>query len=201
MSNSEACGQNRKIGDYTKQEAMDRQLLSQIASGDRLAMRTLYARHNVLVYRFVMRLIGDASKAEEIVSDAFFNVWRRAGRFEGRSRVSTWILAIARYKALSALDRRRKEALEYAVAEDIADPGDDPEQALGRKDRSTLLRGCLAQLCPRHREIIDLVYYHEKSIDEAAAIIGVPPGTVKSRMFYARKRIHDSFPHEQTQVL
>ena len=180
---------------------MDRQLLSKIASGDRLAMRTLYARHNVLVYRFVLRLIGDASKAEEIVSDTFFNVWRQASRFEGRSRVSTWILAIARYKALTVRCRRQEEQLEDAAAESIVDPGDDPEQALSRKEKSTLLRGCLAQLCPRHREIIDLVYYHEKSIDEAAVIIGVPPGTVKSRMFYARKRIHESFSQGQTQVV
>lgn len=180
---------------------MDRQLLSKIASGDRLAMRTLYARHNVLLYRFVLRLIGDASKAEEIVSDTFFNVWRQASRFEGRSRVSTWILAIARYKALTVRCRRQEEQLEDAAAEGIVDPGDDPEQALSRKEKSTLLSGCLAQLCPRHREIIDLVYYHEKSIDEAAVIIGVPPGTVKSRMFYARKRIHESFSHGQTQVV
>ena len=200
MSNSKACERNGKIGDFTKEEAVDRRLLSQIASGDRLAMRTLYARHNVFVYRFVLRLIGDASKAEEVVSDVFFNVWRQAGRFEGRSRVSTWILAIARHKAFSARGRRQEERLEDAAAEDIADPGDDPEQALDRKDRSNLLRGCLAKLCPRHREIIDLVYYHEKSIDEVAAIIGVPPGTVKSRMFYARKCIHDSFSHEQAQV-
>lgn len=201
MASFEACKQNRKIDDCTKEDSVDRQLLSQIASGDRRAMRTLYARHNVLVYRFVLRLISDESKAEEIVSDAFFGVWRQAGRFEGRSRVSTWILAIARYKAFSARSRRQEERLEYHAAEDIADPGDDPEQALDRKSRNKLLRGCLAQLCPRHREIIDLVYYHEKSIDEAAAIIGVPPGTVKSRMFYARKHIHDSFSHKQTQVL
>ena len=201
MSDFEACAQNKTIGDYTNQDAVDRQLLSMIASGDRLAMRNLYARHNVLVYRFVLRLIGDASKAEEVVSDVFFNVWRQAGRFEGRSRVSTWILAIARNKALSARHRRQEEGLEGVVAKDIADPGDDPEQTLSRKDTSTLLRGCLAQLCPRHREIIDLVYYHEKSIEEAAVIIGVPPGTVKSRMFYARKRIHDFFSREQTQAL
>ena len=130
MSDFEACAQNKTIGDYTKQEAVDRQLLSMIASGDRLAMRNLYARHNVLVYRFVLRLIGDASKAEEVVSDVFFNVWRQAGRFEGRSRVSTWILAIARNKALSARHRRQEEGLEGVVAKDIADPGDDPEQTL-----------------------------------------------------------------------
>jgi len=201
MSDFEACAQNETIGDYTKQEAVDRQLLSMIASGDRLALRSLYARHNVLVYRFALRLIGDASKAEEVVSDVFFNVWRQAGRFEGRSRVSTWILAIARHKALSARHRRQEEGLESTLAEGVADPGDDPEQTLSRKDTSTLLRGRLAQLCPRHREIIDLVYYHEKSIEEAAEIIGVPLGTVKSRMFYARKRIHDSFSREHIQAL
>jgi len=171
------------------QESSDRDLLDKIAEGDRLAMRALYGRHNVRVHRFVLRLVGDESKAEDIVSEVFFDVWRQACRFEGRSQVSTWMLAIARYKAITALRQRREEALDEDFAETIADPGDSAEQTLEKRDISLRLQRCLQQLSVEHREIIDLVYYHEKSVEEAAEIVGVPCGTVKTRMFYARKRI------------
>ena len=156
-------------------------------------MRALYARHNVRVYRFVRRLIDDAFRAEDIVSEVFLDVWRQAGRFEGRSQVSTWIFAIARYKDISVLRQRQNEVLDDDAVEAIADPADDPEVALQKKDNSNLLRMCLTQLSPEHREIIDLVYYHGKSVDEAAKIVGVPRTTVKTRMFYARKRISELF--------
>ena len=194
MHNAQVLTQTAVIWPHiTAQESSNRDLLDRVAAGDRSAMRTLYARHNVSVYRFVLRLIGDASKAEDIVSDVFLDVWRQAGRFEGRSRVSTWILAIARYKAISVLRQRQEEALEDDVAEAVVDETDDPQIVLEKKDTGDLLRTCLQHLSPAHREVIDLVYYHEKSVDEAAEIVGVPSNTVKTRMFYARKRIAELF--------
>ncbi len=131
----------------------------------------------------------DQSAAEDLISEVFLDVWRQAGQFEGRSAVSTWMLAIARFKALSALRRRPDEALDEATAAAIEDPSDDPEISLEKKDKGVLIRKCLAGLSAEHREIIDLVYYHERSVEEAAAIVGVPENTVKTRMFYARKKL------------
>ena len=71
----------------------------------------------------------------------------------------------------------------------IEDPSDDPEIALEKKDKSALIRKCLTGLSAEHREIIDLVYYHEKSVEEVAEIVGIPENTVKTRMFYARKKL------------
>src|SRR5262249_11493871 len=85
------------------QATSDEASLSAIANGDQRAMRVLYARHHVRVYRFILRLTQDRSLAEDIVSDVFIDVWRQAGSFKGKSRVFTWVLAIARHKALSAL--------------------------------------------------------------------------------------------------
>ena len=121
----------------------------------------------------------------------FLDVWRQAGKFEGRSAVSTWLLAIARFKALSALRRRTDAELDEETAEAIEDTSDDPEVALEKKDKSAVIRKCLVHLSAEHREIIDLVYYHEKSVEEVAAIVGIPENTVKTRMFYARKRLAD----------
>jgi RNA polymerase sigma-70 factor (ECF subfamily) len=143
----------------------------------------------VRVYRFLLRFVNEEAVAEDLVSDVFLDVWRQAGRYEGRSQVSTWLMAMARNKALSVLRRRQAEELDEEVAEFIQDPSDSPEVMLQTQQRTEILRKCLTQLSPAHREIIDLVYYHEKSIEEVAEIIGVPQNTVKTRMFYARKRI------------
>jgi RNA polymerase sigma-70 factor, ECF subfamily len=171
------------------QSTSDDVLIGRIATGDRLAMQVLFARHHVRVYRFVLRLVRDESVAEDLISEVFLDVWRQAGRFEGRSQVSTWLLAIARFKALSALRRRPDEELDDEAAEAIEDPSDDPEVVLDKKDKSAAIRKCLEKLSAEHREIIDLVYYHEKSVEEVAQIVGIPENTVKTRMFYARKRL------------
>ena len=171
------------------QATSDEVLIGRIASGDRLAMQVLFARHHVRVYRFILRLVREETKAEDLISEVFLDVWRQADRFEGRSAVSTWLLAIARFKALSALRRRPDEELDEEAAEAIEDPSDDPEETLAKKDKSAVIRKCLEGLSADHREIIDLVYYHEKSVEEVAEIVGIPENTVKTRMFYARKKL------------
>lgn len=167
----------------------DEVLIGRIANGDRLAMQVLFARHHVRVYRFVLRLVRNESTAEDLISEVFLDVWRQAAKFEGRAAVSTWLLAIARFKALSALRRRSEAELDEETAEAIEDTSDTPEVALEKKDKSELIRKCLTSLSPDHREIIDLVYYHEKSVEEVAEIVGIPEATVKTRMFYARKKL------------
>jgi RNA polymerase sigma-70 factor (ECF subfamily) len=181
--------------------ASDEILVGRIAAGDQAAMATLFRRHNTRVFRFVTRLVPDASLAEDIVSEVFADVWRQAGDFEGRSQVSTWMLSIARYKALSAWRRRQDVELDEFGADSIPDETDTPEEAMLRSDRSAQLRACLKQLSREHREIVDLVYYHDRTIEEVAEIINVPRNTVKTRMFYARKRLaqllagHQDFEH------
>jgi RNA polymerase sigma-70 factor, ECF subfamily len=179
----------------------DDALIAAIAAGNQGAMRTLYNRHHVRVFRFATRFVGDATAAEDVVSEAFLEVWRQAHRFEGRSSVSTWIMSIARFKALSMRRRRQDVELDEKLAETVADQSSTPEEAVLEMDRSAQLRECLTQLSRDHREILDLVYYHDKTIEEVAEIIGVPKNTVKTRMFYARRRLaqllarHHDFDH------
>src|SRR5215813_1048527 len=173
------------------QETSDEALIELIAEGDKRAMQVLYARHNVRVFRFILRLTGSQSQAEDLVSEVFLDVWRQAEAFEAKSQVSTWLLAIARYKALSALRRRTEEPLDDRMAATIEDTADNPETVVHTKDRNTIVQKCLRQLSPAHREVLDLVYYHEKSVDEVAKIVGVPAATVKTRMFYARSKMAD----------
>jgi RNA polymerase sigma-70 factor (ECF subfamily) len=157
--------------------------------GDRLAMQTLFARHRTPVYRWLLRLVGNETVAEDLLSDVFLDVWRQAGRFQARSAVSTWLLAIARFKALSARRGRKDAELDETIEATVADSADNPEVVLQKKSRDQFVRTALTRLSLEHREIIDLVYYHDKSVDECAQILGVPSGTVKTRMFYARKKL------------
>jgi RNA polymerase sigma-70 factor (ECF subfamily) len=167
----------------------DEDLIESIARGDKGAMRVLYLRHSVRIYRFILRLTQNTALSEDLVSEVFLHVWRQADAFEAKSKVSTWLLAIARYKAFSALRRRSDEQLDDVTAAAIEDPADDPEIAFQGRQRSALIGKCLMKLPPAHRQVIDLVYYHEKTIDEVARIVGIPAGTVKTRMFYARARM------------
>jgi RNA polymerase sigma-70 factor (ECF subfamily) len=167
----------------------DEMLIGQIAAGDKTAMRALFARHQVKVFRFVLRIVRDAALAEDTVSETFIDAWQHAGRYEGRASVSSWLIGIARHRALDAARRRPTESLECDAAQNAIDPARDPEAELGQKDTGAMVRSALAALSREHAEIIDLVYYQEKSIREIAEILGIPESTVKTRMFYARKRL------------
>jgi RNA polymerase sigma-70 factor, ECF subfamily len=179
----------------------DESLIRAIAAGSQAAMRTLYARHHLRVYHFIVRLGSDTDRAEDLLSEVFLSVWRQAGTFENRSQVSTWILSIARFKALTALGRRREPQLDEDAIKTVADDADTPEQTVLHTDRRAQLRRCIAQMSSDHREVIDLVYYHEKSVEEVAKILRLPKNTVKTRMFYARRHLarllatHGDFDH------
>jgi RNA polymerase sigma-70 factor (ECF subfamily) len=170
--------------------ASDEALIMRIAGGDKLAMRALFARHHVSVYRYALRFSRDRQLAEDLVSEVFLAVWRHAALFEARSAASTWLLAIARFKALSFRRRRGEVPMDDATAvADTADTADDPEVTIRKKQQGALLRDCLARLSPDHREIVDLVYYRGMGIAAVAAIVGIPQNTVKTRMFHARKQL------------
>ena len=170
--------------------ASDAALVRRIADADRLAVQALFARHHVGVYRFILRIVQDAALAEDLVSESFLYVWRQASQFGGRSAVTTWLLAIARYKALAALRRRRSEqAPDEETASRPVDPADDPDILARNWGGSAMLRKCLIALSEEHREVIDLVYYHGRSVKDVAEIVGIPEAAAKSRVFLARKRL------------
>ena len=177
--------EDRSLPPTTSDEA----LIGRIADGDKLAMQVLFARHHVRIYRFVVRLVKDQALAEDLISEVFLDVWRQAGRFEARSSAATWLLSIARFKALSELRRRPEQTLDDDTASAFEDPTDDPEAATLKKNRHDVLQKCLTRLSAEHREIIDLVYYHEMTIEEVAEIIRIPANTVKTRVFYARRHL------------
>jgi DNA-directed RNA polymerase specialized sigma24 family protein len=107
-------------------DTSDLDLIRSIAARDKQAMQILFARHNVRVFRFLARFVGDKSAAEDLVSEVFLDVWLQAGRFQDRSQVTTWLLAIARNKALSALPRRSTEELDEKAVAAVEDTDNNP---------------------------------------------------------------------------
>ena len=125
------------------QAPADELLIGRIARGDRLAMQVLFARHHVRVYRYVLRLMRDQMAAEDVISEVFLDVWRQAGRFEGRSAVSTWLIAIARFKALSMLTQAARRRTRRRDDGAIEEPSDNPAISIEKLDKGEKLRQCL----------------------------------------------------------
>jgi len=170
-------------------EMTDAELIERIAAADERAMQVFYGRHYQTVYRLVCRSLHSTQSAEDVASDVFLEVWCKAGSFEGRSEVSTWLFAIARNKSISVRRQRSSEPWDEAVMESIEDDADGPELKLQKQSTDSTVRKCLDQLSPAHRVVIDLVYFHDKSTADAAKTVGIARNTVKTRLFYARKQL------------
>lgn len=171
------------------QALSDDELVKRIAAGCRTAMHALYARHSRRVYRFALRLLGDPAAADDVVSQVFLDVFRAAPRFEGRSSVSTWLLAICRNKAYLLRRRRAPDQLDEGMVSMIESTDETAEDSLQRQDVAKIIKAALDRLSAAHREIIDLVYYQNLSVEEAGEVLKIPKNTVKTRMFYARKHL------------
>ena len=170
----------------------DRQLVDRVAKGDRAALRLLFMRHHARVYRFVARQTGSEMMADDIANEVFLELWRQAPAFEGRSEVSTWLLGIARFKALSSMRKRKEEWIDEEEAAAVPDGADTPETVALKEDKGAALRRFIDALPEEHRTVIDLAYYHGKSVGEIGEVLAIPVATVKTRMFYARKKLGEA---------
>ncbi len=170
-------------------ETDDFQLMRRTAKGDRAALSALFARHYTRVFRFAARMVNSEPLAEEIANEVFMEIWQHADRFEGQSSVSTYCLAIARFKALSHMRRRREVAVDDEQMMALVDDADTPEVAAQVRSKAVALRAAVDALPEEFRSVIDLSYYHEMSLKEIATVLSIPPETVKTRIFRARKRL------------
>ena len=169
--------------------------IAAIAQGDRNAFEALYGVYSKRVFRYVFRMLRDEALAEEATNDVMVEIWKSAKKFEGRSKPSTWILGIARYKALNELRKRKPDAADVTEVEP-ADPSLGPEAEAGSSRLRERLKVALATLSPEHREVVELTFYQGCSYPEIAEITGVPVGTVKTRMFHAKKYLQPHLERE-----
>ena len=167
----------------------DSALIERIASKDRRAVAELYARHQRRLFRYLCHLTSDHGLAEEILQDTIVAVWQGAAGFEGRSAVRTWLFAIARRQAHNVLRRRGQplpdEDALYALED--SDPG--PEERALRQSDAEQLKRAISRLTVIHREVLVLNFVDGLRYDEIATVLGVPEGTVKSRLSNAKRAL------------
>lgn len=168
----------------------DKLQIERIVNGDKDAVGVLYARYQKRVFHFVRRFVNDVEVAEDLTNDIFIELWHKASNYEGRSKVSSWLLGIARYKALSEVRKRKPvHSKSEEILDAIEDDADDPEMVSQKMDKGAAIKRCIAKLSQDHRVILELIYYQEKSMEEVAEILDIPKNTVKTRTFHARKQL------------
>jgi RNA polymerase sigma-70 factor (ECF subfamily) len=177
------------------QSETDLALISSIAKGDTQALDVLYARHGPGILNYLIGRLNDRQLAEEMLQDVFLAVWQSAHRFQGKSKVYTWLISIARHKAINASQRQRTPQT-INLDDEIHIQQSQPVEFPSDESDHTSLRNAIQQLPPAQRETLELVFYHQFTERETAKLLGIAPGTVKSRLHRAkmtlRKLLHTS---------
>ncbi len=169
-----------------------RSLLERIERQDQAAFTELYKAFSRRVFAYALNMVNDSARAEEILVDTMHEVWKAPGRFRGDSQFSTWVIGIARNKALMAYRSRRPDEV-HDDLDDIAETAaaDTPDGfgVLAAKQRREGVQRCMKRLSDEHRECMHLVFFEGQSLAEVAAVQGCPENTVKTRLFHARQKI------------
>lgn len=172
-------------------DGTDRLLLQRMATGDRVALATLYRAYHGRLCRFLSRLTRRNDLIEEVINDCFWIVWQKADSFNGGSRVSTWIIGIAYRCGLKALRRHGDEPIGEAGVSEEQPPLFDPDEDRELRD---WLGKAMQRLSADQRAVVELVYGAGHTLDEVAAIMQCPVGTVKARLFHARVKLRNVLP-------
>lgn len=170
-----------RLGDGREAAVEDAKLVERVGRGDGDAFRELYTRYADRVFRYALTLLRNRHLAEDVVQETMIAVWNGASRFEGRSQVSTWVFGIARHQAHRVF---RSEAKGERIP-----PEDEDTDPAAVVEREVRVQRALAELPPDQREVVFLAFYVGLPYAEIARVQGVPEGTVKSRMFHAKKRL------------
>jgi RNA polymerase sigma-70 factor (ECF subfamily) len=167
-------------------------LLERIGKEDQAAFRELYKAFSRKVFAYVLNMVNDHGRAEEVLVDTMYEVWRHPGRFRGDSQFGTWLIGIARNKALMVYRARRPDET-HDDLDDIAETAaaDTPDgfAQLASKQRREGVQHCMGKLSDEHRECMHLVFFEGMSLAEVAQIQRIPENTVKTRLFHARQKI------------
>jgi RNA polymerase sigma-70 factor (ECF subfamily) len=162
----------------------DKWLVQRILSGDKAAGEQFVIEHYEAIFRFLRNLTGSKEDAEDLTQQTFLRAWEALPSFRGDSSLSTWLHSIA-YREYTHWLRSRRE---FVPLDEIVDM---PDEQANQNLEAVLLRWAIYRLDPEHREVFVLYYVQGFSVSEIAKIIGVPAGTVKSRLFFARQKLRE----------
>lgn len=161
--------------------------LQRIAEGDEGALAAFYRAYEKRLFRFIQTKLNDPFEAGDILNEVFLEVWRKAGTFEGRSSVSTWLFGIAYHKTMDRLRKKKPFLMDEANAPEIADETPGAEACLLAAEKNEHVRFCLDKLKAMHRAVMELAFFEDMGYAEIAVIVACPENTVKTRMFHAKQ--------------
>lgn len=167
----------------------DYALIREIAAGSGQALDMLYARHGPSILNFLVTRLSDRQKAEEVLQDVMMAAWRGAGNFRGESRVLTWLLSIARNRAINVYRKHTPDTVSLDEEIDMHGTDTGPLEKVVKLDQSKMVRHAMETLPEHHREILTLVFFQQLSGTEAAQVLDISPGTVKSRLHRAKEAL------------
>ena len=177
-----------------QQDEEDLLLLQRVALKDKVAFEALYARHYQPLSRYLIRLIRRPEMVEEVVNDTMFVVWEKADRFEGRSKVSTWVTGIAYLKGIKALDRIKMMPEQKAEKLSEIEELEESVNLINKLGLEDWLQNGLDSISADQRSVVELTYFSGYSYQEIATLMDCPVNTVKTRMFHARRRLAKLLP-------
>jgi RNA polymerase sigma-70 factor (ECF subfamily) len=162
-------------------------LIKRIAEGDKQALAALYRQMERPLYRFIQSRLNDPFEANDILHDVFMEVWRSADRFEGRSKLQTWIFGIAYRKVIDRHRKAGRTSLTDVPDENIADDTESAESCVIAGQDAAQVRHCLSELSHDHRTAISLAFWEDMNYREIAEVCKTAEGTIKTRIFHAKK--------------
>lgn len=176
----------------------DEQLMLRLKGGDRQAFSALVERYRDRIVSFAYRMVGNAELAQDVAQEAFVRVYKSAGTFRDDGRFSPWLYKIASNVALSEKSKRAREALnvDYEGLEDTQESSDDVEGSVLAKLTAQQLSRGIAKLTAQHKTVLVMHVYQGLTYVEIAESLGIPTGTVKSRLFYAIRKLRDVIEEE-----
>lgn len=171
-----------------KQPVDDLDLIRRMQAGDDNAVRDLYAQYGQRLYAYALRLTNDPATAEDVTQSTLVTAWRTARNFRGEGRLIAWLLGIVHHAAMKSL-RGITNYLDEVAEETVSEDQPSPEEQAQVRDERRWVRQGIQSLSPEHRAVLDLIFYQGLSLNEAAQVLNIPVGTVKSRLSYARDHL------------
>lgn len=167
----------------------DWMLIRSMAEGDIRALNEVYARYGGLLLAFLSARVGNRELAEELLQDVMLAAWEHAASFEMRSKVKTWLLVIARNRAINSHRKKRVPVIHLSDVFHVQSEDTGPMEAAERRERKDAVREAIQKLPEAQREVLVLVFYHGLTGPEVAEVLDISEGTVKSRLHRAKEML------------
>jgi len=177
----------RRSAPSRREADLERALISRIGKGDERALEEFYGRFERRILAFAQQRLNDPASASDILNEVMLEIWKSASRYEGRSSVATWVLSITRHRLIDRL--RQQGGRVFEDIDEVSLMADVPsaEEALAGAADASAVRACIEQLPAAQREAIHLAFFEDRSYAEIAQIMDCPEGTVKTRVYHAKR--------------